>query len=158
MLAASEDIMSEHSIGRVLAIALRCREKNKITEVREAAAEREGGLVGDLAVQAYRGVTLLAAGHWAEVQKELNADLPWHTRRANVLVDAKRLGHLIGQEISVGDVRLKIEGETRPCDLMDKLHMGLKAALKPDFRAGVHGRVLQGGTIRVGDLVTMKEA
>ena len=146
--------MAEQLIGRVLALALRCRDKAKMSEVTEAAAERDGGLVGDLAVQAYRGVTLIAAGQWAEVQKELDTELPWYTRRANVLVDAERLGHLIGQEIRIGEVPLKIEGETRPCELMDRLHNGLKAALKPECRGGVHGRVLRGGTIRVGDLVT----
>jgi MOSC domain-containing protein YiiM len=147
-------LMTKVLIGHVLGIALRCCDKAKMTEVTEAIAERDGGLVGDLAVQAYRGVTLLAAGQWKEVQAELAADLPWYTRRANVLVDAERLGHLIGKEISVGDVRLKIEGETRPCDLMDRLHNGLKEALKPNCRAGVHCRVLQAGTIRVGDAVT----
>ncbi|HKQ46682.1 MAG TPA: MOSC domain-containing protein [Phycisphaerae bacterium] len=146
--------MTDQQIGRVLGIALRCRDKGKMTEVAEAEARVDGGLDGDLAVQAYRGVTLIAAGQWAEVQKELESDLPWYTRRANVLVDAERLGHLIGREITVGDVQLKIEGETKPCDLMDRLHHGLKAALKPECRGGVHGRVLQAGTIRVGDVVT----
>ena len=146
--------MAKSSIGRVLAIALRCRDKGKMNEVSEAAAEEGGGLVGDLTVQPQRGVTLIAAGQWAEVQKELDADLPWYTRRANVLVDAERLGHLIGKEVSIGEVRLKIEGETRPCDLMDRLHNGLKEALKPDCRGGVHGRVVQAGTIRVGDAIS----
>lgn len=146
--------MVEKPIGRVLAIALRCRDKGKMTEVSEAAAQLGSGLDGDLAAQAYRGVTLIAAGQWAEVQKELAAELPWYTRRANVLVDAERLGPLIGSEITIGEVRLKIEGETRPCELMDRLHEGLKAALKPDCRGGVHGRVLQPGTIRVGDAVS----
>lgn len=145
--------MPQQSVGRVLAIALRCRDKGKMTEVAEATAEEGGGLVGDIVARAERGLTLIAAGQWTDVQKELAADLPWYTRRANVLVDADRLGHLIGREINVGEVRLKVEGETRPCDLMDRLHNGLKAALKPDCRGGVHGRVLQAGTIRVGDVV-----
>ncbi len=147
--------MPGSTIGRILAIALRCKDKGQMSEVKEATAVRDGGLVGDLAARPDRGVTLLAAGQWQEVQLELQTELPWYTRRANLLVEAKKLGHLIGATIRLGDIQLKIEGETRPCDLMDRLHFGLKAALKPDCRGGVHGRVLQSGTIRVGDTLTI---
>jgi hypothetical protein len=36
---------------------------------------------------------------------------------------------------------------------MDQQHQGLKEALKPDCRAGVHGQVISGGTVHVGDAV-----
>ncbi len=147
--------MANGQIGRVISIALRCKDKGQMKEVNEAAAERDGGLVGDIAARADRGLTLIAAAQWNDVQKELKTDLPWYTRRANVLVDAKKLGHLIGAQIKVGEVVLKVEGETKPCDLMDRLHFGLKTALKPDCRGGVHGRILQSGKIRVGDVVTI---
>jgi MOSC domain-containing protein YiiM len=146
--------MQGKSIGRVLSIALRQQDKRQMTEVTEADAERDGGLVGDLAARPERGVTLIAAGQWREVQKELQAELPWYTRRANVFVEADSLGELIGARIKIGDVVLQIEGETRPCDLMDRLHFGLRGVLKPDARGGVHGRVLESGRIRVGDLIT----
>jgi hypothetical protein len=33
---------------------------------------------------------------------------------------------------------------------MDQLHDGLRQALEPDCRGGVHGEVLKAGAIRVG--------
>lgn len=147
--------MPNGQVGRVLAIALRCKDKGQMNEVTEVQAQRDGGLAGDNAARPERGLTLLATAQWQEVQKELQANLPWYTRRANVLVDIKKLGHLIGAEIKIGEVVLKVEGETRPCDLMDRLHNGLKSALKPECRGGVHGRILESGTIRVGDAVTI---
>ena len=52
-----------------------------------------------------------------------------------------------------GEVRVRIHAETIPCDEMDLLHPGLKAALTPDCRAGVYGHILDDGRIRIGDLV-----
>ena len=40
-----------------------------------------------------------------EVQQELNEpDLPWHTRRANVLVEGLVMTDLIGKTVQIGDV------------------------------------------------------
>ena len=143
--------MSEKIVGKVLGIALRCRDKTKMNPVSEARAVVEGGLEGDNPVIPNRGITFIAQGQWQTVVKELGVDLPWWTRRANVLVDAPSLTHLIGKRIRVGEVEVDIQAETKPCDLMDRQHMGLRNALKPDCRAGVYGRVMKGGSIKIGD-------
>jgi MOSC domain-containing protein YiiM len=84
----------------------------------------DAGLVGDVEPSAHRGVTFIASQQWEIVQRELGAELPWHTRRANVLVDAASLKHLIGRTIRVGELEVAIGAETRPCGLMDELHQG----------------------------------
>jgi MOSC domain-containing protein YiiM len=89
--------------------------------------------------------------------QELERDLPWHTRRANVLVSGSKLEHLIGREIQLGSVRVAVTGETKPCKLMEKLCPGLRAALKPDFRGGVLGRITQAGTMAIGDEIVLLE-
>jgi MOSC domain-containing protein YiiM len=40
---------------------------------------------------------------------------------------------------------------------MESQQAGLRDALKPNFRGGVHGEVLTGGTIHVGDAVRVAE-
>jgi len=40
---------------------------------------------------------------------------------------------------------------------MEEIHPGLKAALLPDWRGGVLGRVLAEGTIKVGDTIRIEE-
>ena len=138
------------TIGRILGIAVRGSFRGPMIELSEARATQSAGLEGDLASRPDRGVTLLAARQWALVQRELQADIPWHARRANILVGAESLGSLIGRVLEVGDVRIHVLGETKPCHVMDRVHPGLRAVLTPDYRAGVHGRILRSGTLRVG--------
>ncbi len=142
------------SIGPIQSIAIRTARRGPMKEIASARAEQGGGIDADLHVSPDRGITFLAAGAWRQTCAALQADLPWHTRRANVLIDADSIADLIGRTIRFGDVTVEIKGETHPCGLMDELHAGLRAALTPDVRAGVLGRVVTGGTFAVGDTVT----
>lgn len=122
-------------------------------EISEALVEEGRGIVGDLPSSPKRAVTLLSAEQWEDVTGELGADLPWHTRRANVLVSCGSLAHLLGRTIEIGTARLEVLKETRPCELMDRQHEGLRRALERDCRGGVHGRVVRSGGFKVGDVV-----
>ncbi len=148
---------SDEPIGRVVAIAVRSAARRPMIEIEQALARIGGGLEGDYAARGARGISFLSAAQWEAVTRELSADLPWHTRRANVLVDANGLAHLIGRRIRFGEVEVRVEGETAPCGLMDALHPGLRAALHGDCRGGVYGRVLHGGQFRVGDTLLLLE-
>jgi MOSC domain-containing protein YiiM len=141
--------------AKVLAIALKTSEGGPMREVRDAAAEVDSGLVGSTTPAPDRGVSFLAAAQWSQVNEELGTSLPWHTRRSNILLDADALGHLIGKTVRVGEVALRLTGETKPCALMDTFHEGLTKALVPDCRGGVHGRVLEAGSVRAGDTLTV---
>ena len=127
-------------------------------EVPQADAVEGRGLIGDVRASARRGITFLSQEQWNVVLNELQATLPWHTRRANVLVTGLDLTATVGKRLSIGEVLVEILGETEPCDLMDQQHFGLRAALTPDYRAGVHGRVLSSGTIRIGDAIAEIDA
>ncbi len=129
-----------------------------IAEDGRVAVEVDGGLVGDVPRKtAKRGVTFLLRSQWDAVMREMGLPmpLPWYERRSNVLIETDALsdlGGLMGQRIRIGEeVELLIEGETDPCGVMEALAAGLREALTPDFRGGVFGRVLVGGTIGIGD-------
>lgn len=149
--------MSDTSIGMIRAIAIKTAESGPMREVEDAVAEIDGGLVGGVKPSPDRGITFLATAQWRQVMGELNANLPWHTRRANVLIEAESLGHLIGKRLRFGEVEVQIINETRPCGLMDQFLPGLKDALKSDCRAGVYGRVIRGGAFRVGEVATASD-
>jgi len=104
-----------------------------------------------------RSVTLLSAESWVDVCKDLGVELPWYTRRANFLVSGLDLAMLIGRAITIGEVRVWIHNETKPCKLMDEQHLGLRETLVPEYRGGVYGQTLTEGTIRVGDAVRLAE-
>ena len=93
---------------------------------------------------------------WQIACAELGVELPWTTRRANILVSGMKFSaEDVGKILQIGDVQLQITVETDPCNRMDEQHQGLTVALTPDWRAGVCCRVLQGGEIRLNDHVAM---
>jgi MOSC domain-containing protein YiiM len=149
--------MSLHPVGRVLAIAVKSAEGGPMIEAQSASAVVDAGLAGNAKVAPHRGITFLSARQWRQIAVELKADIPWHLRRANVLLDADSLATLIGRTVALGEAQLVIKGETHPCGLMDQQHAGLRAALKPDCRGGVYGQVIRAGAFRVGDLLNVVE-
>jgi len=62
-----------------------------------------------------------------------------------------------GRVLSLGGVRVRIGGNTRPCERMDEAHAGLRAALGPDWRAGAYGELLDDGILAAGDAVEWVE-
>ena len=100
-----------------------------------------------------RQVTVLAAEAWADVEATLGVSVDPALRRANLLVDGLDLAGTTGRVLRVGDLRLEITGETKPCHQMDTAVNGLRAALEPDWRGGVHGGGRGDATVRVGDPV-----
>ncbi len=151
--------MAQRIVGTIEAIAVRTVKNGPMKELSRVEARADGGVDGDLPSALDRGITLLSADQWERVTRDLDRDLPWHTRRANVLVSGPGLGRLIGQEIQVGAVGVAVTGETKPCKLMDQLCPGLRAALTPECRGGVLGRITQSGTLAIGDdIVLLEEA
>jgi MOSC domain-containing protein YiiM len=56
-----------------------------------------------------------------------------------------------GARLKIGDCILEVTQETRPCQVMEAAHSGLKRALTPDWRGGVCCKVVSGGVIRTKD-------
>ena len=161
-------------VGKILAIALRSRHLGPMIEAQQVTAVANGCLQDDHGSSQRRGLTLLSSTQWQHVSNELGVDLPWHTRRANVLVEAPTLAPLIGKKIRIDRprsgqvgapqaaarndaiVRVQIHAETKPCSEMDEFHPGLKDALVPDCRGGVYGKILDSGQIQVGDYIVVE--
>lgn len=143
------------SVGLLKSIAYRRRDAEPMREVKEAVVRVGRGLDRENRPGGKREVTLLSAEAWEETCRELETELPWYTRRANLLVERIDLAETITHTIRVGEVEIRVHGETKPCDIMDEQHEGLRRTLIPDCRGGVYGQVLEGGTIRVGDRVSV---
>ena len=148
--------MADEVVGRVLKRAVRTGRDAPMREIESVRATADGGLEGDVESEPDRGITLLASRQWAEATRELNVELPWHARRANVLVEGGSMAAWVGSLVSIGEIQVRIMTESRPCGLMDRFHKGLRAALTPDCRGGVCGRIVRGGVLRVGDLLRIE--
>ena len=116
---------------------------------------RSGGCVGDFRGRpGERQVTVLAREDWETACSVLGRQLHWTARRANLLIEGIDLAETTGARLQLNDVVLEVTGETDPCGRMEEIAPGLFAALQADWRGGVCCRVIQGGSVRVGDQVT----
>lgn len=104
-----------------------------------------------------RQVTVLSKEQWQIACQQINSDLDWLTRRANLLVSGYQFSASdVGKVIQVGDdLQLVITGETDPCKKMELAYSGLEHALTPDWRGGVTCKVKRPGLIQQDDIVTI---
>lgn len=151
-------------MGTLAGIARHGRPKGPMETIDHVEVTLEGGLQGDFrgaikpGGRGRRQVTLLERGDWDAALAEVGHSLPWQERRANLLVDGLDLPQVAGARLRIGEtVELMITRETDPCERMDALAPGLRAALTPDWRGGACSRVVVGGTIRVGDTIIVLE-
>jgi MOSC domain-containing protein YiiM len=124
-------------------------------ELEACEALAESGLAGDRRRSRQRSVTLLSSEVWADTIAGLGIDLPPVTRRANLLVSGVDLQAAVGRRLQIGEVVLKVWGETEPCQKMDDKFQGLQQALAPEMRGGVCAEVEQEGRLRVGDEILL---
>lgn len=141
---------------KLIGIATHPASKAAITTHQQISVTTESGLENDFQGQRRQQtqVTLLSQKSWDLACSEVGANLDWTQRRANLLIDDIEFNEaMIGQQIQVGGVLLEITRETDPCQRMDDLFPGLKAALTPQWRGGARCMVLRTGLIKVGDSV-----
>jgi MOSC domain-containing protein YiiM len=121
--------------------------------VNTGVLEVHGGLRGNANRGGKRQVTIISRERWAELMDALGADLPPSSRRANLMVSGLDLQNSRGRMLRVGDTRLQINGETRPCEQMEAAHAGLQELMRDRWGGGAFAEVVDSGEIRVGDEV-----
>jgi len=111
------------------------------------------GIEGNAEQGGTRQVTLLDLERWQELMDRVGSDLDTSARRANLVIDSLDLFDTRGRTLRIGATRLRIVGETRPCERMDSAVPGLQAAMRERWAGGVYAEVIAGGEIAVGDEV-----
>jgi MOSC domain-containing protein YiiM len=145
-------------MARLIGIARREKKRAPMDTLDTANISTDTGVAGDFRGRpGNRQVTLLSARAWQAVCDELGQDIPWTTRRSNLLIDDIDLPRAVGHIFAIGKVRLRTTIEIDPCSRMDEQVDGLTSALKPDWRGGVGCEVLQGGEVSIGDTVEIIE-
>ena len=143
--------MQRAAVGKIVSIWIKRAHGGPMDGVVEAEMIAGRGLRGNADQGGWRQVTIIDEGAWAEAQLELGVEVDPSARRANILLRGIDLEESRGKTLRLGDCRIHILGETRPCHQMDHAYNGLRNVLRAPWRAGAFGEIVQGGTIHVDD-------
>ena len=144
-------------MGRLAAIWIKRVQRGPMDAAEAAELVAGRGLRGDATQGGRRQVTIMSLDRWRALTAHLPGPPAPAVRRANLLVDDVDLDHSRGRVLRIGDARVRIFGETRPCHQMDEACPGLQAALSPPWGGGVFGEVIGSGSIAVGSQVSWED-
>jgi len=113
------------------------------------------GLVGNANQGGKRQITIVSSRNWQTVTAPLGATPDPRLRRANLLVSDVDFVDARGKILKVGNVRIRIYGETLPCEQMEAAVPGLQQAMSVPWGGGAFGEVLDDGEIAIGDAVEL---
>ena len=145
-------------MGVLEAIWLKRARGGPMDPVDEAVAVEGRGLEDGADFDRDRQVTLIEREVFDRIKAEVDDSVEPVMRRANLLVSGIRLEDTRNRTLVVGDLRIHIHGETRPCGRMDEACEGLMDALHPHWGGGAYGSVVNDATIAVGDDVRWEES
>jgi MOSC domain-containing protein YiiM len=145
--------MTETAGGRLEAIWIKRAKRGPMDPVATASLVAGRGIVGNADQGGRRQVTIIEKEVWQRHMDVLGGSLDPSSRRANLMVSNFPLANRRGRTFRVGACRIRIFGETKPCERMEAALAGLRQQMYPDWGGGAFGEVLDDGAIGVGDRV-----
>ena len=141
-------------MGELLEIWLKKNHGEPMVALTEAEV-RAGEGIKDSAKEPHadRQVTVLSKESWEAATESIGKSVDPRERRANFIVSGVELEETIGKILQIGELKIKVTGETVPCKLMNEVSDGLRDALKPEWRGGVTGSVINDCLVKKGDSV-----
>jgi len=143
--------------GRLEAIWIKRAHRGPMDSVPAATLVAGQGLAGNADQGRRRQVTVIEREVWERLMRELHGGVSPSARRANLMVSGLSLAGQRNRVLRIGACRVRILGETRPCERMDEALPGLREAMKIDWGGGSFGEVLDDGRIAVGAEVAWDE-
>lgn len=154
--------------GRLLHIYSTAAAGTPLTASDEAVLEAGCGLVGDryhretgtfsakLEGQPDREVTLIESEEIDRFNHDTGLALGYGELRRNLITTGVRLNDLVGREFTVGDAVLEGIRLCEPCAYLAKT-VAREVLSGLVHKAGLRARIVDGGTIRPGDAIAVRE-
>ncbi len=137
-----------------------------VVENRNAAAESYNhvtvrpnfGIVGDYRSEKFQigQITLIEAETIDTMSHKLGYDIPAGASRRQIMVKDINLNELIGQNLRLGQILVRVESKCKPCNNIEKkIGPGAKDAMND--KGGIRCRIIEGGNLHVGDKITLEK-
>ncbi len=144
----------QNNPGTLEAIWIKRMKQGPMDSVESAMLEMGVGLIGNANQGGRRQVTIIEREVWEKLMSEVQGILSPVSRRANLLISGLSLKKSRKRTLLIGCCRIRILGETKPCERMEETWEGLQEAMRQSWAGGAFGEVLDDGEILVGDLVS----
>ena len=144
----------QNNPGTLEAIWIKRMKQGPMDSVESAMLEVGVGLIGNANQGGRRQVTIVEREVWEKLMSEVRGILSPASRRANLLISGLSLKKSRKRTLLIGCCRIRILGETKPCERMEETWEGLQEAMRQSWAGGAFGEVLDDGEILVGDLVS----
>ena len=144
----------QNNPGTLEAIWIKRMKQGPMDSVESAMLEVGVGLIGNANQGGRRQVTIVEREVWEKLMSEVQGILSPASRRANLLISGLSLKKSRKRTLLIGCCRIRILGETKPCERMEETWEGLQEAMRQSWAGGAFGEVLDDGEILVGDLVS----
>lgn len=148
--------MTGNPPGQLAAIWVKRVHRGPMDAVDEATLVAGQGIVGNADQGRRRQVTIIEEEVWKDLMILTGGQLDPSARRANLMLRGIPLVNSRGRILQLGDCRIRILGETKPCEQMEEAHAGLRVAMYPEWKGGAFGEILNGGVVRRGDAARLQ--
>mgnify|MGYP000356750362 CR=1 FL=1 len=143
------EIVSIHIVRRKNAAAESCN---------HVIVRSNFGIVGDYRSDKFQigQITLVEAEIIDVMSRTLGYDIPDGASRRQIMVKGIKLNELIGRNLRIGQILVRVEDKCNPCNNMEKkIGPGAKEAM--NGKGGIRCRVIKGGELHVGSKITVEK-
>jgi len=134
------------------------RNRNDVAEsCNHVTVHSNFGIVGDYRSDKFQigQITLVEAEAIDTMARKLGHKIPAGASRRQVMVKGIELNELIGQNLRIGQILVRVEDKCNPCNNMEtKIGPGAKDAMND--KGGIRCRIIKGGELFVGDKITVE--
>jgi len=147
-------------MAKVFEIGITHRSGNKIIKIDSVDAIAGKGLVNDRFFKDNNHknaqLTLIEKENIDDFNTSLKAPIPYINFRRNIITEGIKLNELIGKEICLGEVKIKIHELCEPCKHLQDLTKQENLVKKLLHKGGIRSEILSNGKIFINDSINYK--